>query len=99
MEIKKSEQNSKIAFNTLRINMKIYHTYLLLYRKGQVQIRSRDSTINVETKNNRVNKLTNIALNTLRIYIIIHHTYQLLYCKGNIQIRSRDNTINVETKR
>ena len=87
---------TKIAFNTHRIYITIYHTYPLLYCKGHIQIRSSDSTINVETKNNRVNKMTKIAFNTLRIYITIYHTYQLLYCKGHIQIRNSDSIINVE---
>ena len=59
---------------------------------------SNDSTINVETKNNRLKKKTKLHLNTLKIYITMYHTYFLLYCKGHIQMMSNDRTINVETK-
>ena len=45
-----NEENDKIAFNTLRIYITIYHIYLLLYCTGHIQMRSNDSTINVETK-------------------------------------------------
>ena len=43
------EQNGKIAFNTLGIYITIYHTYLLLYRKGHNSMISNNSTINVDT--------------------------------------------------
>ena len=36
----------------------IYHTYLLLYGKRHIQMTSNDSIINVEIKNNRMNKMT-----------------------------------------
>ena len=44
-----SEQNDKIAFNTLDY-ITIYHTYWLLYCKRHIQMMSNDSTINVKTK-------------------------------------------------
>ena len=49
----------------------LYHTYQLLYCKGHIQITSNHSNVNVETKNNRVNKM--ITLNTihLKLYYII----------------------------
>ena len=60
----KNSRVNKIAYNTLRIYITIYHTYILLYCKEHIQITSNDSIINVLTKNSRVNK---IAYNTLRI--------------------------------
>ena len=47
-------------FNSLRIYITIYHTYPLLYCKKHVQVVSNNSMINVETKNNRVNKMTKL---------------------------------------
>ena len=48
-----------IKFNTLTNYTTLYHTYLLLYCKGHIQITSNHSNGNVETKkNNRVNKMT-----------------------------------------
>ena len=61
-------------------------------------MRSNDTTTNVKTKNNRVNKMKN-CFNTLRIYITIYHTYPLLYCKEHIQMTSNDSIINVKTKK
>ena len=58
---------------------------------------SNNSTINVETKNNREKK-DKIEFNTLKIYITIYYTYQLLYCKGRIQMMSNESNINVEKK-
>ena len=55
-----SEQNDKIPSNTIRIYITIYHTYRLLYCKEHIQMMSNDSTINVETKNNRINKMTKL---------------------------------------
>ena len=89
--------NDKIAFNTLRIYITIYDTYLLLYCKWHIQIRINNSIINVETKtiDEQIDK---IAFNIFRIYIAICHTYPLLYCKGHSQMRSNDSNINVKTK-
>ena len=77
----------------------IYHTYWLLYCTEHIKMMSNDSTINVGTKDNRVNKMKKIAFNTLRIYIKIYHTYWLLYCTEHIQMMSNVSTINVGTKK
>ena len=56
----------------------IYHTYLLLYCKGHIQMMSIDSTINVETKNNRVNEMTKLHLIQLKftlLYITLTNYY------------------------
>ena len=45
-----NEQNDKIAFDTYRINIKIYQTYPLLFCKGQIKRISNDNSINIETK-------------------------------------------------
>ena len=59
MEIKTIESTKwQIAFDKIRIYITIYHTNQLLYCKGHIQIMSNDSTINVETKNNRMMKMT-----------------------------------------
>ena len=80
-----SKENDKIAFNTLRIYITIYHTYQLLYCKGHIQMMSNDSTINVERKNNRVNKITKLHLIHLELtlqyitftrYYIVKDTYR-----------------------
>ena len=60
---------------------------------------SKDSTINVEIKGDKMKQNDKIAFNILRIYITIYHTYQLLYCKGYNQMRNNNRTINVETKK
>ena len=54
------KENDKIAFNTIRICITIYNTYILLYCKRHIQMRSNDSIINVETKHNTVNKMTKL---------------------------------------
>ena len=51
-----SKQNDKIPFNTFRIYITVYDTYPLLYFKGHIHMMSNDSPINMETKNNTVNK-------------------------------------------
>ena len=80
-----SKENDKIIFNTLRIYITICHTYLLLYCKGHIQMVSNDRTINVETKNNRVNKMAKLHLIhleftlqyiTLTSYYIVKDTYR-----------------------
>ena len=61
VQTKKKEWTiEKIAFNKSRINILIYHTYLLLYCKKDIQMTSNDSIIIVETKNNRENKMTKL---------------------------------------
>ena len=75
----------------------IYHTYRLLYFKGQIQMMSNDSIINVETKT-IVNKMTKLHLIHLEFTLLYKTTYLLLYCKGHIQMVSNESTINVETK-
>ena len=39
-----------------KLHITIYHTYLLLYCKGHIQITSNDSTINVEINSDRMKK-------------------------------------------
>ena len=56
----KKKQNNKIAFNTYRFYITICHTYFLLDCKEHIQIMSNNSTINVERKNNKVNKMTKL---------------------------------------
>ena len=51
-----------MTFNTLRIDITIYHTYMLLNCKGHIQMMSNDSTINMKTKNNRINKIIKLHL-------------------------------------
>ena len=67
------KQNDKIVFNILRIYIIVYHTYLLLYYKEHIHMKSNESTINVETKNKKQYNKQNdkISFNTHRIYIII----------------------------
>ena len=75
-QIQQSEQNDKIAFNTYRLNIKIDQTYPLLYCRGCIKITNNDGTINVETKNNRVNKMT--KLNSIHVELTlkkIKHTH------------------------
>ena len=43
-----SEQNDKIAFDTHRIYITIYHNYWLLYCKKHIKMASNDNTIKVE---------------------------------------------------
>ena len=45
-----SKQNDNIEFNTLRNYTTLYHTYLLLYCKGHIQMTSNHSNVIVETK-------------------------------------------------
>ena len=45
---------------SLQFEFTLYHTYRLLYCKGYIQITSNDSIINVETKNNRINKMAKL---------------------------------------
>ena len=47
---------TKITFNILRIYITIYHTYPLFCFKGHIYMMSNDSPINMETKNNTINK-------------------------------------------
>ena len=61
--------NDKIAFNTYRLNIKIDQTYPLLYCRGCIKITNNDGTINVETKTNRVNKMT--KLHSIHIEFIL----------------------------
>ena len=75
----------------------LYQTYQLLYCKGHIQITNNHSNVNIETKNNRENKMT-IKFNTLRNYTILYQTYQLLYCKRHIEIISNHSNVNMETK-
>ena len=82
---KYSEQNDEIVFSIFRIYNTIYHTYLLLYCKGHIQMTCNDSTINVETKSDRVNKITKLHLIhleftlqhiTLTNYYIVKDTFR-----------------------
>ena len=60
---------------------------------------SHHSTINVETKSERVNKM--IKLHSIHLKILLQYItliYHLLYCKEHIQIMNNDSAINVETK-
>ena len=47
-----------IKFNTLTNYTTLYQTYQLLYCKRHIEIISNHSNVNMETKNNRVNKMT-----------------------------------------
>ena len=60
---------TKIASNTIRINITIYHTYQLLYCKGHIQMMSNDRTMNMKTKNNRMKKMT--KLHSIQIEFIL----------------------------
>ena len=80
-----SEQSDKFPFNTIRIYITIYHTYLLIYCKRHIQMRSNDSIINVEIKNNRVSKVTSLhsiqleftlQYITLTCYYIVKDTFR-----------------------
>ena len=56
----------------------MYHTYMLLYCKGHIQMTSNDSIINVETKNNRMNKMTkrhSIHIEFTLLYITLTNYY------------------------
>ena len=44
----------KVIFKILSISITLYHTYQLLYCKGQIQMTSIYNTIDVETEINRV---------------------------------------------
>ena len=74
-----------MIFNTLRIYITIYHTYQVLYCKGHIQMTSNKSIINVETKNNRINKMTKrhsiyleftLLYITLTTYYIVKDTFR-----------------------
>ena len=63
----------------------MYHTYLLFYCKGHIQMTSNNSTINVQRKNNRVNKRTkldsihlefSLQYITLTAYYIVKDTFR-----------------------
>ena len=56
---------------------------------------SNDITINAETKNNRVNKLTKMYLIHLE-FTLQYITYLLLYYKEHIHMTSNESTTNVE---
>ena len=47
-----SKQNDNIEFNTFTnyANATLYHTYLLLYCKGNIQVTNIYSKVNVETE-------------------------------------------------
>ena len=70
-QIKQSKQNNNIEFNTLRNYTTLYHTYVLLYCKGHIQITSNHSNINVKTDKIKVNKMT--ILNSIHLEIIPHY--------------------------
>ena len=63
---------NSIHFEIIQHYIKIY---LVLYCKGHIQITSNHSTVNVETKNNRVNQFTTVNL----IYYIIPHLVTMTY--------------------
>ena len=63
----------------------MYHTYRLLYCKGHIQMISNNSTINMETKNDTVNKIRKLHLIqleftlqyiTLTSYFIVKDTFR-----------------------
>ena len=91
-------KNVNITFNTLMIYTTLYHTYLLLYCKGHIQMISHYKIIDVETEKNRV-KNVNVTFNTLKIYTTLYDTYLLLYCKGHIQITSNYSIEDMETEK
>ena len=66
-------KKDKIAFNTLKVNITIYHTYPLLYSKGDIQMVSNNSTINVVT--NKIYSKQNVAIYLDYFYILIMTTY------------------------
>ena len=45
-----SKQNDNIKFNTLRKYTTLYHSYLLLYCKGHIQITNNHNNVNVKTE-------------------------------------------------
>ena len=65
-----SKENDNFVFNTNRFCTTLYHTYPLLKCKEYIHIRNNDSRINVERKNNRVNKMT--ILPSIQIDFILH---------------------------
>ena len=46
----RSKQNDNIEFNTLTNYTTLYHTYLLLYCKGNIQVTNIYSKVNAETE-------------------------------------------------
>ena len=90
-----------MLYNCIKIQTIFYHTYWLLFCKGHIEITSNDSTISVETKNNRINKmktLHSIHLEFILYYIMLTFFYIAKDTQSHIQITSNDSTINVETK-
>ena len=74
----KVNKMAKLHSVHLEFIITIYHTYLLLYCKGYIQMTSNDSTINVEGNNNRVNKMTklhSIHLECILQYITLTSYY------------------------
>ena len=88
------------TFNTLRIYTTLYHTYLLLYCKGQIQIISNYRIIDVEKENNKVKECQRQCQiqYTQDLYYIISQTPSI-YCKGHIQMISHYRIIDVETEK
>ena len=56
----KVNKMTRLKFKTHRNYTAIYHTYSLLYCKGHIQMTNNHSNVNMETKNNRVNKMTTL---------------------------------------
>ena len=70
-----SKQNKNFAFNTHRFYIALTSYYK---DKGHIQIKSNHSTINAETKNNTVNKMTNlpsIHIDFMLYYITLTRYY------------------------
>ena len=76
----------------------LYHTHWLLSCKRYIQITINQSFINMESKNNSLNKMKTLDWNTIRIYAILYHTYQLLYYKGLYSDDNIHRFINMESK-
>ena len=70
----------KITINTLRVYITIYHTYKSIYNKGHIRMNTNDTTLNVVSKKNRVNKIT---FNTLRIFTLQYIILTSYYCIKN----------------
>ena len=54
--------NIQNGLNYIQYTKSLHHTYRLLYCKGHIGMITNDSTINVISRNNRVNKMTKLHL-------------------------------------
>ena len=69
----------KITINTLRVYITIYHTYKSIYNKGHIRINTNDTTLNVVSRNSRVNKITKLHLIHLEfLHCNISHLHPII---------------------